>query len=155
MPLLLWFELVAHYFSINIILKIVLVIFLSFRIHFLLGAFGFSFLPSGVTSFNTISISNEMSTNVTISHESIGNYNYLPLALLLIMQFFVTIGITTIPFMLTGEVFPFKWIILFNILSFFITLNNIQLKFQTKVNAMQHLNSWSLHFCSNFHENVL
>lgn len=104
MHLLLWFELVAHFF----LLDIIFVISHSSRIYFLLGAFGFSFLPSGVTSFKTISTTNEMSTNVTISHESIGNYNYLPLALLLIMQFFVTIGITTIPFMLTGEVFPFK-----------------------------------------------
>lgn len=65
--------------------------------------------PSGWSSFKTTS-SNETSLNSTmVLRESMGNYNYVALALLLIMQFFVTIGITTIPFMLTGEVYPFKY----------------------------------------------
>ncbi|XP_055326876.1 facilitated trehalose transporter Tret1-like [Sitodiplosis mosellana] len=46
--------------------------------------------------------------NSMIIRDSIGDYNYLPLALLLIMQFFVKIGVTTIPLLLTGEVLPFK-----------------------------------------------
>lgn len=73
-----------------------------------LGVFGFSLFPSGWTSFDTISLASNASTNSTVFRESIGKHNYVALALLLIMQFFVTIGVTTIPFMLTAEVYPFK-----------------------------------------------
>lgn len=74
----------------------------------LLGIFGFTLFPSGWNSFQTAYNNNNNNTSAIDLHESIGNYNYIALALLLIMQFFVTIGITTIPFMLTGEVYPFK-----------------------------------------------
>lgn len=75
-----------------------------------LGVFGFVFLPSGFSSFDIASNNATLGnlTNFGATRESIGRYSYLPLALILIMQFFITIGITTIPSLLTSEVFPFK-----------------------------------------------
>lgn len=76
-----------------------------------LGIFGFVFLPSGFSSFDIASNNATLvnSTDFSDIRKSIGHYSYLPLALILIMQFFITIGITTIPQLLTSEVFPFKW----------------------------------------------
>lgn len=75
-----------------------------------LGIFGFVFLPSGFSSFDIASNNATLvnSTDFGDIRKSIGHYSYLPLALILIMQFFITIGITTIPQLLTSEVFAFK-----------------------------------------------
>lgn len=39
-----------------------------------------------------------------------GAYNYFALAMFLIMQFCVSIGVSSVPYMLFFEVFPFKWV---------------------------------------------
>lgn len=64
-------------------------------------------MPLGFSSFD---IASNNATLVDYAHSNgIGDYSYFPLALILIMQFFVTIGITTMPSLLTSELFPFKF----------------------------------------------
>lgn len=81
------------------------------------GAIGFTFIPSTRWSSFQIPLPSNASNNSAIAltnstaasaHVSVGYYSYLVLALILIMQFAVNIGISIVPFMLIGEVFPFK-----------------------------------------------
>lgn len=50
--------------------------------------------------------------NSTASEVSLGNYSYVALILILIMQFALNIGIANVAFILIGEVFPFKWVLI-------------------------------------------
>lgn len=47
--------------------------------------------------------------NSTTVHESVGNYSYLALVLILVMQFASNVGVANVAFMLIGEVFPFQF----------------------------------------------
>lgn len=64
------------------------------------GIYGFVFLPPGWTSLNHYE-TNEI-------HEMVGNYGYLALVLVFIMQFCTKMGVGGATLLLVGEVFPFK-----------------------------------------------
>lgn len=51
---------------------------------------------------------NDFSKSPEFVRNFVGNYSYIALALVLIMQFCAKIGIAGMPIMLVGEVFPFK-----------------------------------------------
>lgn len=68
------------------------------------GGIGFAFFPPDWTSFQIPS----NATNSTVVYDSLGNYSYLALALILMMQFAANMGISIVPIMLISEVFPFK-----------------------------------------------
>lgn len=72
-----------------------------------IGAIGFSFLPSGWSSFKNCSL-DITNTNSSISADYRYSYSHVSLALILVMQFVVCIGISIIPFILISEVFPFR-----------------------------------------------
>lgn len=72
-----------------------------------LGSIGFSFFPSGWSSFKNSADVIE-TRNISIASEYINTYSHVSLGLIMIMQFVVCIGISIIPFILTSEVFPFK-----------------------------------------------
>ncbi|XP_055299314.1 facilitated trehalose transporter Tret1-like [Sitodiplosis mosellana] len=88
----------------------------TFLCCFGLSAIGFTFFPStDWSSFEMASPSSASNSTITSSsmnatalRESVGNYSYLALALILIMQFAVNSGISMVPFILISEVFPFK-----------------------------------------------
>lgn len=42
--------------------------------------------------------------------QTVGIYNYFALAMFLIMQFCVSVGVSSVPYFLLFEVFPFKWV---------------------------------------------
>lgn len=46
--------------------------------------------------------------SATVS-ESVGNYSYLALVLILIMQFALNVGVSNVAFIFIGEVFPFQF----------------------------------------------
>lgn len=52
--------------------------------------------------------SNDFSQNPEYIRKFVGNYSFIALALVLIMQFFARIGVAGMPMMFVGEVFPFK-----------------------------------------------
>lgn len=122
-----------------------------------LGIFGFIFLPTGFSSFDIASKNVTLVNSTDFSH--IGRYSYLPLALILIMQFFITIGITTMPSLLTSEVFPFKWDNFIHIWDYslfeFIWLFLLSFNFQVSFYALLHCVSWTVHVCCCFIEIVL
>lgn len=61
------------------------------------GVFGFVNLPSGWTSFN------RQPDEVTEIVPS-----YFPLAMFVLMGFGTTVGVSSVPWMLLSELFPFK-----------------------------------------------
>lgn len=65
------------------------------------GIYGFYFLPLGWVS---------TSDSLSIQHarDSIGNYGFIAVVLFVIMHFCVSVGISSVPYFLLGEVFPFK-----------------------------------------------
>lgn len=63
------------------------------------GFYGYKYLPSGVISFN---YSETKDTSV------VQEISYIPIALFLVMQFFSSLGVSTVPNMLVSEMFPFK-----------------------------------------------
>lgn len=74
----------------------------TFSLCVFLGAHGFMSFPSQKTSFQDFPIDQ-------ISNASDGNVdNYAALLLFIFMQFFVTMGVSSIPNIMLGEVFPFK-----------------------------------------------
>lgn len=70
------------------------------------GCYGFALLPLGWSS------AHDSSTNVSTDSEYIrsivGDWNYFALAMFIIMQFCVAIGVSSVPYFLMGEVFPFR-----------------------------------------------
>lgn len=71
------------------------------------GIYGFVFFPPGWTSFQ--SQSNPTGSNgFEIIREKVGNYGYLALVLVLVMQFCTKMGAAGATLLLVGEVFPFK-----------------------------------------------
>lgn len=65
------------------------------------GIYGFYFLPLGWLSTSD-------SSAIQHARDSIGNYGYVAVVLFVIMHFCVSVGISSIPYFLLGEVFPFK-----------------------------------------------
>lgn len=70
-----------------------------------LGIYGFIFLPFGWTSFRK---SPNESDKFEYIRGVVGDYGYVALALLLIMQFATKIGVSGLPHIFVSEVFPFK-----------------------------------------------
>lgn len=66
---------------------------------FALGIFGSLHLPKGWNSFDHHS---NMST--------VGKENYFPLYAFISLNFFTSLGLFIIPWMLLSEIFPFKWV---------------------------------------------
>lgn len=73
---------------------------------FILGIYGFVFLPSGWTSF----IEGDSKGRQKIEHikQVVGNYSYLALAMISIMNFTTRFAIGSMPSIFASEVFPFK-----------------------------------------------
>lgn len=67
------------------------------------GIFGFVFLPPGWTSFE-----NKTPERYEYIQSVVGNYGYLALGLMLLMQFGARFGIFGLPQTYLGEVFPLK-----------------------------------------------
>lgn len=72
------------------------------------GIYGFIFFPSNWSSFNYISNNITVNSDILQTTESIEIYSYCALAMFLIMQFCISFGVTSMPNILMGEVFPFK-----------------------------------------------
>lgn len=69
------------------------------------GVYGFVLLPPGWTSF---SHPDESPPNFESIQQMVGNYSYLALAMILMIQFCTRIGLAGIITMYIGEIFPFK-----------------------------------------------
>lgn len=67
------------------------------------GVFGYIFFPLGWTSFE-----NKNPERYEYIQSVVGNYGYLALGLLLLMQFGARFGIFGLPQTYLGEVFPLK-----------------------------------------------
>lgn len=65
----------------------------------ILGAYGYRYLPNGAVSFN---LNEEKENNGT------ENISVFPIASFLALQFFSSLGVSTVPNMLVSEMFPFK-----------------------------------------------
>lgn len=68
--------------------------------------YGYVFFPSGWSSIET-SV-NDTSTKAAQIKEIVGNWNYFALAMFLLMQFFLSVGVSSVPYFLMMEIFPFK-----------------------------------------------
>lgn len=66
-----------------------------------LGIYGFYYFPLGWVSTGD-------SSSIENAKVLVGNYGHIAVALFLIMQFCVSVGISSIPYFLLAEVFPFK-----------------------------------------------
>lgn len=77
------------------------------------GIYGFILLPSGWTSFRKYPF--ESSDKFDYIRGVVGDYGYIALALMLVMQFATKIGVSGLPHIFVSEVFPFKWVICFEI----------------------------------------
>lgn len=75
-------------------------------IYIYIGIYGFVFLPSGWTSF----IEGDSNGRDKIEHikQLVGNYSYLALAMIFIMNFTTRFAIGSMPSIFASEVFPFK-----------------------------------------------
>lgn len=87
----------------------------TFLTCFGLCIYGWIFFPKGWLStssgIGTTSNGTETSNDTLESiRNAVGAYNYFALAMFLIMQFCVSIGVSSVPYMLLFEVFPFKWV---------------------------------------------
>lgn len=71
-----------------------------------LGIYGWLYFPRGWTSVDIST--NDGMKNLESIRETVGAYNYFALAMFLIMQFCVSVGVSSIPYFLLSEVFPFK-----------------------------------------------
>lgn len=73
----------------------------------ILGIYGWIFFPRGWTSLD-IGSSNSIDGNLESIRKTVGGYNYFALAMFLIMQFCVSVGVSSVPYFMMSEVFPFK-----------------------------------------------
>lgn len=73
----------------------------------MIGIYGWVFFPRGWTSLD-IGSGNSTDSNLESIRETVGVYNYFALAMFLIMQFCVSVGVSSIPYFMMSEVFPFK-----------------------------------------------
>lgn len=90
------------------------------------GIYGWIFLPSGWLSIDVGASNGTTTTNVALEsiHQTVGAYNYFALAMFLIMQFCVSVGVSSVPYFLLSEVFPFKWVPFLPIVDAFETKQN-------------------------------
>lgn len=72
----------------------------------IVGIYGFVLLPPGWTSFRNHPY--ESSDKFDYIRGVVGDYGYVALALMLIMQFATKIGVSGLPHIFVSEVFPFK-----------------------------------------------
>lgn len=70
------------------------------------GIYGFVFFPLGWSSFRKYPY--ESSSKFDYIRSTVGDYGYIALALILIMQFATKIGVSGLPHIFVSEVFPFK-----------------------------------------------
>lgn len=75
-------------------------------INLIVGIYGWTFFPRGWSSLD-ISSNDAIGTLESI-RKSAGIYNYFALAMFLIMQFCVSVGVSSVPYFMMSEVFPFK-----------------------------------------------
>lgn len=62
--------------------------------------YGFAFFPADWTSYDT--------GKHHIIKDVVGNWNYFALSMFLFMQFFLSVGVSSVPYFLVYELFPFK-----------------------------------------------
>ncbi|XP_031639278.1 facilitated trehalose transporter Tret1-like [Contarinia nasturtii] len=67
-----------------------------------LSIYGWILFPAGWTSVGMTS------SSLKLIQETVGTYNYFALAMFLLMQFCISVGVSSIPFIIMCEVFPFK-----------------------------------------------
>ncbi|XP_055306844.1 facilitated trehalose transporter Tret1-like, partial [Sitodiplosis mosellana] len=67
-----------------------------------LSIYGWIFFPAG---WSSIGLAAESLESIRYS---VGHYNYFALVMFLIMQFCISVGVSSIPFIMMCEVFPFK-----------------------------------------------
>lgn len=80
--------------------------FYSMFYFFPIGIYGFVFFPPNWTSFRNPSDSSI--PNFDLIREVVGNYGYIAVVLLLIMQFGANVGLSALPHLIQAEVFSFK-----------------------------------------------
>lgn len=75
-----------------------------------IGVYGFVLLPLGWNS-----VSDDAASTTIVLTESleqirhvVGDWNYFALAMFVIMQFSVALGVSSVPYILMSEVFPFR-----------------------------------------------
>lgn len=64
-----------------------------------LAVYGYAFFPSGWSS---------KESDARIIKEIVGDWNYFALAMFLLMQFFISFGVSAMPFFVMCEIFPLK-----------------------------------------------
>lgn len=73
-----------------------------------IGVYGFVLLPLGWNSAHDITTI--FTNDSEYIRNIVGDWNYFALAMLMIMQFCVAIGVSSVPYLLMGEVFPFRYV---------------------------------------------
>lgn len=68
--------------------------------------YGWFFFPSGWSSIDT-DIKNA-THNVEVMRETVGNFSYFAIVMFMLMQFCVSVGVSSVPYILISEIFPFK-----------------------------------------------
>lgn len=68
------------------------------------GIYGWGF---GIWSSIEIDVEHSTKRLASIQDE-VGNFNYFALAMFMIMHFCVSVGISSVPYILLSEIFPFK-----------------------------------------------
>lgn len=80
--------------------------YVHIKTFFFSAVYGYVFFPAGWSSIeNTAS---EATTKNESIRDIVGNWNYFALAMFLLMQFFLSVGVSSVPYFLMTEVFPFK-----------------------------------------------
>ncbi|XP_055307332.1 facilitated trehalose transporter Tret1-2 homolog [Sitodiplosis mosellana] len=79
----------------------------NFVSSFGLSIYGWYFFSPGWSSIDVGTTGNSTHSLESI-RETVGNYNYFALAMFLIMQFCVSVGVSSVPYIMMSEVFPFK-----------------------------------------------
>lgn len=101
-----WFCAASHWVSSNEASDIG--IRLNFETYFLIwippGVYGFILLPTGWSSFG-----DHTPETYAYIRQTVGNYSYLALALILLMQFSAKFGVYGLPNVYNSESFPMKW----------------------------------------------
>lgn len=71
------------------------------------GVYGFMELPVGKSSFQ-YDAANQTTNALDITEDSSDQHRYFAMMIFMLMQFCVTMGVSSIPNIMLGEVFPFK-----------------------------------------------
>lgn len=75
-----------------------------------LGIYGFILLPAGWNSAlaGTATTAAAFANDLEQIRHSVGDWNYFALAMFVVMQFSVAIGVSSVPYFLMSEVFSFR-----------------------------------------------